>query len=172
MASGIQQTNRGPVIARDEPIETKYLDLDDDGLPDAVRTTNTRNYDGGGADVVRETGELDAGIGPDGVPTTVVLTETVLTGADHEGAPGSAEVTTLTVHPTAESDVAETEYLDLDDDGLPDAVRTTETRSYDGGGADVVKETSELDAGIGPDGVPTTVTVTETVTTCGSRPPG
>ena len=91
-----------PVADPGVPVETEYLDLDDYGVPDAVQTSQTFEYGtAGGADVVEAIRELDSGIGPDGVPTTVTVTDTVAIDTDHDGAPNAAEVVTVTVHPDA-----------------------------------------------------------------------
>ena len=96
-----EQPGTGSLAAeRGVPVETAYLDLDDDGVPDAVQTTETLEYHtDDGADVVEEIRELDSDIGPDGVPTTVTVTDTVAIDTDHDGAPNAAEVITVTVHP-------------------------------------------------------------------------
>ena len=90
------------VTGRGVPTETKYLDLDDDGVPDAVQTTATVEYrTDSGAEVVEEIREVDSGIGPDGLPTTVTVTDAVAIDTDHDGAPNEAQVTAVTVHPDA-----------------------------------------------------------------------
>lgn len=62
--------------------ETKYLDLDGDGVPDAVETTevSVEVLDSGGHHVtaVEVVDEIDAEIGIDGVPGTVEVSDTVL----------------------------------------------------------------------------------------------
>jgi len=71
------------------PIATKYLDLDGDGVPDAVQTTEGIGYDvtGDGApDVVEIVEETAAGIGIDGVPEHVEVTEPVAVQVEHEHA--------------------------------------------------------------------------------------
>ena len=58
---------------------------------------------------------------------------------------------------------SETKYLDLDDDGVPDAVETVEWVAVDvdlDGTPDVVTAVSELDAEIGDDGVPERIETT------------
>ncbi len=93
---GTESSSAGPEA------ETEYLDLDGDGVPDAVRTTETVEYEtDSGAEVVEEVREVDAGIGADGVPTTVTVTDTVAIDADHDGVPDAAEVIEVTVHPDA-----------------------------------------------------------------------
>ena len=62
--------------------ETKFLDLDGDGVPDAVETTEVtvEVIDGAGHHVtkVEVVDEIDAEITIDGVPGTVEVTDTVL----------------------------------------------------------------------------------------------
>ena len=87
------------------PVETEYLDLDHDGVLDAVQITETVEFETDGAEVVEQIRELDAGIGADGVPTTVAVTDTVAIDTDHDGVPDAAEVTTVTVHPAGEPGV-------------------------------------------------------------------
>jgi hypothetical protein len=99
-----QSGGKSPVAEPGIPVETEYLDLDDDGVPDAVQITETVQYERGGADLVEKIRELDTGIGADGVPTTVTVTDTVTIDTDHDGVPDATDVTTLTVHPAAESD--------------------------------------------------------------------
>jgi hypothetical protein len=98
-----QPGGESPVAQTRIPVETEYLDLDDDGVPDAVQITETVQHESGGADLVEEIRELDTGIGPDGVPTTVTVTDTVTIDSDHDGVPNTAEVTSVTIHPAAES---------------------------------------------------------------------
>jgi hypothetical protein len=65
--------------------ETRYLDLDGDGVPDAVETTDRAviHVDGRGvADIVQETDEVDAEIDDDGVPHTVQVTERLAFATD------------------------------------------------------------------------------------------
>ncbi len=95
---------------RVEPVRTEFLDLDADGVPDAIEVTETFAYDTpDGAEVVEEIREVDAGIDEEGVPTTVTVTDTVIIDTDHDGAPDAAEVTTLTVHADQEPDAPDTE---------------------------------------------------------------
>lgn len=54
-------------------IETEYLDLDDDGLPDAVRIVTTMRIDG---DTVERVESLEWGIGDDGEPRAQFLKAT------------------------------------------------------------------------------------------------
>jgi hypothetical protein len=62
--------------------ETKFLDLDGDGVPDAVETTevSVEVTDSGGRHVVavEVVDEIDAEIGIDGVPGTVEVSDAVL----------------------------------------------------------------------------------------------
>jgi len=84
---------------------TEYLDLDDDGVPDAVEQSETFEYETpDGAEIVEEIREVDAGITADGVPATVTVTDTVLVDTDRDGAADAAEVTTITIHPEPESE--------------------------------------------------------------------
>jgi hypothetical protein len=57
----------------------RYLDLDGDGVPDAVEITETRVLLTADlrAEAVQIIVELDTGIGDDGVPTHVETTETL-----------------------------------------------------------------------------------------------
>lgn len=58
--------------------DVEFLDLDGDGILDAIRTTERTVMHLIGADVVHVREELDAGIDDDGIPHMVELTETVL----------------------------------------------------------------------------------------------
>jgi hypothetical protein len=65
-----------------------------------------------------------------------------------------------------EAVVADPAYLDLDGDGVPDAVRTIHVEAFDVDGdgvADVVEIIQEVDAEIDDDGAPHVVTVTDTL---------
>jgi hypothetical protein len=96
-------------MARDEQLrgestgagaETEFLDLDGDGVPDAVQTTETIEYETeGGVEVVEEIRELDSDIGSDGIPKTVTVTDTVAVDTDQDGEVDEAEVLSVTVHP-------------------------------------------------------------------------
>ncbi len=99
----IEQPERGsPCFEVGAADKTEYLDLDDDGVPDAVERRETRKYPNvDGADVVEEIRELDSGIGPDGIATTVTVTDAVTIDTDHDGVPNAAEVTTVIMHPAA-----------------------------------------------------------------------
>jgi hypothetical protein len=102
MGSGhIEQSETDSLDAElDESTKTEYLDLDNDGVLDAVQTSETRKYArADGADVVEETRELDSSIGLDGLPTTVTVTDAVTIDTDHDGAPNAAEVITVITHP-------------------------------------------------------------------------
>jgi hypothetical protein len=85
------------------PVETEYLDLDHDGVLDAVQITETVEFETDGAEGVEQIRELDTGIGTDGASTTVTVTDTVTIDTDHDGVPDAIEVTTVTVHPAGES---------------------------------------------------------------------
>ena len=81
---GIERPNRHEELAGSPveaaAIEMEYLDLDGDGVPDAVRTTRTVIVDHvhqGGVDLVEVTEELASGIGVDGVPRSTHVVETV-----------------------------------------------------------------------------------------------
>jgi len=85
-------------------VRTEYLDLDDDGVPDAVEQRETFEYETlDGAEIVEEIREVDADIAEDGVPATVTVTDTVLVDTDRDGAPDAAEVTSITVHAEPET---------------------------------------------------------------------
>ncbi len=100
------QSGAGPTgTGRDDPVETEteYLDLDHDGVPDAVQTTAMVEYHTeAGVDVVESIREVDSGIGPDGVPTTVTVSDAIAFETDHDGTPDAAEVIEVTVHPDTE----------------------------------------------------------------------
>lgn len=69
------------------PLVTKYLDLDGDGVPDAVQITESVSIDVNGdgtPDVLEIVEELDTGIGIDGVPTHVEVHEAAAVEIDHE----------------------------------------------------------------------------------------
>jgi hypothetical protein len=71
------------------PPESEYLDLDRDGVPDAVRTSRTLGYDVTGdgiADVVETIDEVASEIDIDGVPHHVEVTDTVEADPAHDGA--------------------------------------------------------------------------------------
>lgn len=86
-------SSRGRVDSPDvlmPPVST-YLDLDGDGVPDAVQTSQTVGYDttrDGAADRVETMDEVASKIGIDGVPHHVELTQTIEADADD----GSLEV--------------------------------------------------------------------------------
>ena len=103
MRSEHEQSGGESPAEPDIPLETEYLDLDHDGVLDAVQITETLEFETGGAELVEKIRELDAGIGTDGVPTTVTVTDTVTIETDHDGVPDAAEVTTVTVNPAGES---------------------------------------------------------------------
>jgi hypothetical protein len=65
----------GAVMTTNEaPAEVKYLDLDGDGVPDAVVTREVHSHDvtgDGHVDIVDSTTTIASGIGIDGVPSSV-----------------------------------------------------------------------------------------------------
>ena len=68
--------------------DTEYLDLDQDGVPDAVRTTRVTGYDvtgDGEVDVVETVQEVASAIDETGAPHHVVITDTVAVDLDHDG---------------------------------------------------------------------------------------
>ena len=68
----------------------------------------------------------------------------------------------------------ETKFLDLDDDGLLDAVETTEWVAVDvdlDGTPDVVSAVAELDSAIGDDGVPERIETARVTAFRTPRPP-
>lgn len=68
------------------PLATKYLDLDGDGVPDAVQTTETVTHDvdgDGNPDFVEIVEEIESGIGIDGVPEHVEVHEAAAVAVDH-----------------------------------------------------------------------------------------
>jgi len=70
--------------------EPAYLDLDGDGVPDAVRTIRVDAFDvtgDGVADVVEIIQEVDAGIDDDGEPHVVTTTDTLEIDVDPAGRP-------------------------------------------------------------------------------------
>ena len=81
------------------PTETVFLDLDGDGVVDAVQTTRTVGFDVSGdglVDVVEVTEELASGIGVDGTPSAIALTDTVESDFEHDG---EADIEAITVAP-------------------------------------------------------------------------
>ena len=74
-------------------IDVRFLDLDGDGVPDAVETRKTEPLHVGAdgrPDVVREIDEIDSDIDDDGTVRSVHITETLGADLDHDGV---AEVT-------------------------------------------------------------------------------
>ena len=72
----------------DVPIETEFLDLDGDGVPDAVTTTRTIAVDishDGHVDVIETTEEIASDIDINGVPHAIRVADTVATDFDHDG---------------------------------------------------------------------------------------
>jgi hypothetical protein len=98
-----------PVLEPDAvaPTETEYLDLDSDGVVDAVRTTTVRGYDvtgDGEIDVVETVEELAEGIDVTGTPEHVTLTDTVEADFDHDGTADITESVELDIeHPPPSS---------------------------------------------------------------------
>jgi hypothetical protein len=88
------------VIPRDND-EPEYLDLDGDGVPDAVRTTERIDYEVGGAEVVETVRELDREIGDDGRPGEIEWSDTVTVDVDHDGSTDAIEVLEVEVRPDA-----------------------------------------------------------------------
>jgi hypothetical protein len=75
----------GAVIAHEE---VEYLDLDGDGVLDAVRTTCTRSFDmshDGGADLIETVERLTWGIDVDGFPEGIHVVDTLHADLDHDG---------------------------------------------------------------------------------------
>lgn len=82
----IMQERPAPCIAS----AVMYLDLDGDGVPDAVRLVDTmvlHTTDNGVADVIRVVEKTDSGIGDDGIATTVDVRETFKLDLGREGVP-------------------------------------------------------------------------------------
>jgi len=77
--------------------EPEYLDLDGDGVPDAVRTRRQAAYEVGGAEVVETVEELDRDIGDDGRPGTIDVSDTLAVDSDHDGRADFVEVTEVEV---------------------------------------------------------------------------
>ena len=74
----------------------EYLDLDCDGVPDAVLTTQSVEVGVvGGPDVIETVEELDRCIGDDGQPGAVEWRETVTFSADGDGESDAADVVAL-----------------------------------------------------------------------------
>ena len=87
--------------------ETEYLDLDGDGLPDAVRTTRVTGFDVTGdgiIDVVETVEEVASEIGVAGQPEHITITDTVETDFEHDGTP----------------DIVETVEVDVDSEPFPE----------------------------------------------------
>lgn len=82
--------------------EPEYLDLDGDGVPDAVKTTREVAYEADGADVVERVEELDRAIDDDGRPGAIDWTDTVMVDADHDGEADLVEVTEIELRPERE----------------------------------------------------------------------
>ena len=75
--------------------EVEYVDLDGDGVPDAVRTTCTRSFDmshDGSAELIETVEEqLAWGIDVDGVPEGIHIVDTIHADLDHDGPAGSGD---------------------------------------------------------------------------------
>ena len=79
--------------------ETQYLDMDRDGVPDGVRTTATVEYElQSGSGVVETIEEIASGIGVDGMPGVIELSDTVLVDVDRDGTDDVAESIVVVVH--------------------------------------------------------------------------
>ncbi len=85
-------------VRDDEP---EYLDLDGDGVPDAVRTTKHVEYEVGDAEVVETVRELDRDIDDEGRPGVIDWTDTVAVDVDGDGGAELLEVTEVEVRPRA-----------------------------------------------------------------------
>jgi hypothetical protein len=88
------------------PTETEYLDLDRDGVVDAVRTTRVTGYDltgDGKLDVVETVEELAEGIDVAGTPEHVVVSDTVEADFDHDGTADIVESVELDIEQAQES---------------------------------------------------------------------
>jgi hypothetical protein len=71
--------------------EVRYLDVDGDGLPDAVGTTETSVLlTIGDATVLRVVDKIEAGIDDEGVPSSVQVTETLRIGREWIDAEGAS----------------------------------------------------------------------------------
>jgi hypothetical protein len=79
--------------------EAEYLDLDGDGVPDAVRTTSEASYQADGVDVVETVEELDRDIDDEGRPGEIDWTDTVVVDTDRDGAADLVEVTEIELRP-------------------------------------------------------------------------
>lgn len=83
------------------PADADYLDLDGDGVPDAVRTTKTVVYSVlGGPDIIESVEEFDRDIGDDGRPRLIEWLDTIAVGADGDGQFDLIDVTALEVRAT------------------------------------------------------------------------
>jgi len=86
------------------PAETEYLDLDGDGVPDAVRTTSTAEYDlADGPEIVETVEELDRDIDDDGRPRTIEWVDAISVDADRDGTPDLIDLTSLEVRTSDET---------------------------------------------------------------------
>jgi len=85
--SSIEET-RLAAESLDVPIETEFLDLDCDGVPDAVKTTSTIAVDishDRRVDVVETTEEIASEIDINGVPHAIRVADTVEADLGHDG---------------------------------------------------------------------------------------
>ena len=77
--NGTPEQPAQPVDApqQDSVVETRYLDLDGDGVPDAVQTVEAIAVEDGvtGAPIVEVLEEVQTGIGIDGVPEQVAVVD-------------------------------------------------------------------------------------------------
>jgi hypothetical protein len=88
-AMTLEATTRPPAMAEGE---TEYLDLDRDGLLDAVHRHSAVAYHLDG-DATEALDELAVGIGDDGVPAAIALTDAVALDVDGDGDVDVIEVT-------------------------------------------------------------------------------
>jgi len=80
--------------------DVEYLDLDGDGVPDAVRTTCTRTFDmshDGSAELIETVEELAWGIEVDGLPEGIHVIDTLNADLDHDGVAEHVESTEFDV---------------------------------------------------------------------------
>jgi hypothetical protein len=76
--------------------EPKYLDLDGDGVPDAVQTVRVNTFDitgDGIAEAIEVIQEVDAEIDDDGAAHRVTVTDTLELDVEHDGHPVVIEIT-------------------------------------------------------------------------------
>jgi hypothetical protein len=92
-----EQDQRTLAVEPDPPgparADVEYLDLDRDGIPDAVQATNCAEYRRpDGISVFQTTRELDAGIGDDGCPKSITWSNTVSVHGDQRRPEGRVVV--------------------------------------------------------------------------------